>query len=116
MEAPPKRCLSHCLQSGREKGARGGAIELREAFYNKGKQRQIPSRRLDTMAPGADHHQPNDHALEKFQANFWAKQISVAEAERPDAKHAILPLARIKKVMKSDPDVKVCICPSSSAA
>lgn len=75
----------------------------------------FPSRRLETnqqMAPGTDRH-PNDHALEKFQANFWAKQISVAEAERPDAKHAILPLARIKKVMKSDPDVKVCICPSA---
>lgn len=48
-----------------------------------------------------------EHALEKFQANFWAKQITTAEAERPDAKHAALPLARIKKVMKSDPDVKV---------
>lgn len=57
------------------------------------------------MAPGADTHP--DHALEKFQATFWANQIATAEAERPDVKHAPLPLARIKKVMKSDPDVKV---------
>lgn len=58
-----------------------------------------------SMAPGADHDP--EHSLETFQATFWAKQIAIAEDERPDIKHAPLPLARIKKVMKSDPDVKV---------
>ena len=58
------------------------------------------------MAPPDTDAHP-DHDLEKFQATFWAKQIDTTEAERPDAKHAALPLARIKKVMKSDPDVKV---------
>jgi len=61
------------------------------------------------MAPGADHD--SEHLLETFQATFWAKQIAIAEDERPDIKHAPLPLARIKKVMKSDPDVKVKIRP-----
>ncbi|KAF8318173.1 histone-fold-containing protein [Clavulina sp. PMI_390] len=57
------------------------------------------------MAPATDAIP--DHALEKFQATFWNKQTAVAEAEQPDPKHPALPLARIKKVMKSDPDVKM---------
>lgn len=54
-----------------------------------------------------------EQSLETFQAKFWADKIAVAENEQPDAKHASLPLARIKKVMKSDPDVKACILSSS---
>ena len=61
------------------------------------------------MAPGTDHDP--EHQLAAFQATFWSKQIAIAEDERPDIKHAPLPLARIKKVMKSDPDVKVNIRP-----
>jgi hypothetical protein len=33
--------------------------------------------------------------------------VATAEKEKPDWKHPSLPIARIKKVMKSDPDVKV---------
>ncbi|KAG8967835.1 hypothetical protein FRC03_009238 [Tulasnella sp. 419] len=45
--------------------------------------------------------------LEEFLREFWARQIKTAEDEMPDFKHPTLPLARIKKVMKSDPEVKM---------
>ena len=48
--------------------------------------------------------------LHEFLPNFWRRQIDAAEQETPDYRHPPLPLARIKKVMKSDPDVKVCRC------
>lgn len=50
--------------------------------------------------------QPGD-TLEGFLRYFWQCQIATAEREEPDFKHPPLPLARIKKVMKSDPEVKV---------
>ena len=46
--------------------------------------------------------------LNDFLRSFWQRQIDAAEQETPDYRHPPLPLARIKKVMKSDPDVKVC--------
>ena len=45
--------------------------------------------------------------LHEFLRSFWQRQIDAAEQETPDYRHPPLPLARIKKVMKSDPDVKV---------
>ncbi|KAF7311745.1 Nuclear transcription factor Y subunit C-2 [Mycena indigotica] len=45
--------------------------------------------------------------LPEFLRTFWQRQIDTAEAETPDYRHPALPLARIKKVMKSDPDVKM---------
>lgn len=45
--------------------------------------------------------------LSDFLRSFWQRQIDTAEQETPDYRHPPLPLARIKKVMKSDPDVKV---------
>lgn len=45
--------------------------------------------------------------LHEFLPAFWRRQIDAAEQETPDYRHPPLPLARIKKVMKSDPDVKV---------
>jgi len=45
--------------------------------------------------------------LQEFLPSFWRRQIDVAEQETPDYRHPPLPLARIKKVMKSDPDVKM---------
>ena len=50
--------------------------------------------------------QPGD-ALNDFLRSFWQRQIDEAEQETPDYRHPALPLARIKKVMKSDPDVKM---------
>ena len=45
--------------------------------------------------------------LHEFLRSFWQRQVDQAEEEVPDYRHPPLPLARIKKVMKSDPDVKV---------
>lgn len=47
--------------------------------------------------------------LNEFLRNFWQRQVDAAEQETPDYRHPPLPLARIKKVMKSDPDVKVSL-------
>ncbi|KAK1221710.1 CCAAT- binding transcription factor component [Marasmius sp. AFHP31] len=53
----------------------------------------------------APYVQPGD-ALNDFLRSFWQRQVQEAEQETPDYRHPALPLARIKKVMKSDPDVK----------
>ncbi|TFY63295.1 hypothetical protein EVG20_g6379 [Dentipellis fragilis] len=45
--------------------------------------------------------------LHDFLRSFWQRQITAAEEETPDYRHPPLPLARIKKVMKSDPEVKM---------
>jgi hypothetical protein len=46
--------------------------------------------------------------IDQFLLNFWQRQIEQAESEPPPyGRHPPLPLARIKKVMKSDPDVRV---------
>ncbi|KAI0092682.1 histone-fold-containing protein [Irpex rosettiformis] len=45
--------------------------------------------------------------LHEFLRSFWQRQIDAAEQETIDYRHPPLPLARIKKVMKSDPDVKM---------
>ncbi|KAI0289789.1 histone-fold-containing protein [Multifurca ochricompacta] len=45
--------------------------------------------------------------LPEFLHSFWQRQVDAAEQETPDYRHPPLPLARIKKVMKSDPDVKM---------
>ncbi|KAF8582456.1 histone-fold-containing protein [Ramaria rubella] len=45
--------------------------------------------------------------LEPFLRSFWQRQVTTAEEETPDFRHPPLPLARIKKVMKSDPDVRM---------
>ncbi|KAF5382298.1 hypothetical protein D9757_008452 [Collybiopsis confluens] len=62
------------------------------------------------MAPHSSHPQPFVRAgehLNEFLPVFWQRQIDAAEQESSDYRHPILPLARIKKVMKSDPDVKM---------
>ena len=46
-------------------------------------------------------------ALESFLEEFWTRQMEVVEEEEPDFKNVGLPLARIKKVMKSDEEVKM---------
>lgn len=43
----------------------------------------------------------------QFAQEFWEEQIVAAEQYDSDFKNHPLPLARIKKVMKSDPEVKV---------
>ncbi|KAF9181194.1 hypothetical protein BGZ51_005586, partial [Haplosporangium sp. Z 767] len=44
---------------------------------------------------------------QQFAQEFWEEQIITAEQYNSDFKNHPLPLARIKKVMKSDPDVKM---------
>ena len=51
------------------------------------------------MTPGIE--------LEEFLHIFWERQMRIAEEEEVDWKGGSLPLARIKKVMKSDVEVKV---------
>ncbi|TFL06344.1 histone-fold-containing protein [Pterulicium gracile] len=62
------------------------------------------------MTPSSSSHQPYvqaGDALKDFLPAFWRTQIDEAEQETPDYRHPPLPLARIKKVMKSDPEVKM---------
>ena len=56
--------------------------------------------------PSGPFVQPHQD-LQEFLQSFWTRQMEVAEREQPDFKTYPLPLARIKKVMKSDEDVKV---------
>lgn len=58
---------------------------------------------VDNTAPLVEPHQDLDSFLE----TFWTRQMAVVERDNPDFKTYPLPLARIKKVMKSDEDVKV---------
>ena len=60
---------------------------------------------VDDSAPLVEPHQDLDSFLE----SFWTRQMAVVERDNPDFKTYPLPLARIKKVMKSDEDVKVCL-------
>lgn len=59
------------------------------------------------MAPQQQPYVQPGEPLNDFLRSFWQRQINAAEQETPDYRHPPLPLARIKKVMKSDPDVKV---------
>ncbi|KAI9570699.1 histone-fold-containing protein [Boletus coccyginus] len=58
------------------------------------------------MSPTTPYVQPGE-PLNDFLRSFWQRQVDAAEQETPDYRHPPLPLARIKKVMKSDPDVKM---------
>lgn len=62
--------------------------------------------RHDLMSQSRPFVQSGD-TLDTFLRSFWQRQIDAAEQETPDVRHPPLPLARIKKVMKSDPEVKV---------
>ncbi|THV01838.1 hypothetical protein K435DRAFT_925223 [Dendrothele bispora CBS 962.96] len=45
--------------------------------------------------------------LNDFLRSFWQCQINSAENETMDYKHPVLPPARITKVLKMNPDVKM---------
>ncbi|KAF8148824.1 hypothetical protein B0H34DRAFT_199643 [Crassisporium funariophilum] len=68
---------------------------------------------ISTMSTTQPYVQPGQ-MLEEFLPSFWQKHVSTAEEETPDYRHPPLPLARIKKVMKSDPDVKMIAADGSS--
>lgn len=58
---------------------------------------------VDDSAPLVEPHQD----LDSFLQSFWTRQMAVVERDNPDFRTYPLPLARIKKVMKSDEEVKV---------
>jgi len=75
----------------------------------------IPSSLSSTPSPSHSHFQfqtggpliePHQD-LDTFLGSFWTRQMEVVEREERDGKNASLPLARIKKVMKSNGEVKV---------
>lgn len=71
--------------------------------------------------PGPSHPHPHppshgpfvdpdsSHDLDTFLQSFWTRHVQIVEAEEQDVRAVGLPLARIKKVMKSDEEVKVCL-------
>ncbi|KAG8866630.1 hypothetical protein FS842_000811 [Serendipita sp. 407] len=63
------------------------------------------------MSQSRDQPEPfvrHGDVLEAFLQNFWQRQVDAAESEPPPyGRHPPLPLARIKKVMKSDPEVRM---------
>ncbi|KZV62977.1 histone-fold-containing protein [Peniophora sp. CONT] len=61
------------------------------------------------MAHNTEPYVQSGEPLHEFLRSFWQRQVDQAEEEVPDYRHPPLPLARIKKVMKSDPDVKQMI-------
>lgn len=65
-------------------------------------QEEYPSVPLQTGPMIAPHQD-----LHSFLESFWTRQMDTVECETPDWKSYNLPLARIKKVMKSDEEVKV---------
>ncbi|KAJ2256669.1 CCAAT- binding transcription factor component [Coemansia sp. RSA 455] len=78
-------------------------------------QQDIPPRSPAPMYPGPTTIPTNfssaminsPDSLTQFQHTFWKAHMASVEDNIPDFKLHLLPLARIKKVMKSDPDVKV---------
>ncbi|GJJ16234.1 hypothetical protein Clacol_010530 [Clathrus columnatus] len=61
---------------------------------------------MPSTPPSTPYVQSGDQ-LEAFLRSFWKRQVTTAEEETPDFRHPPLPLARIKKVMKSDPEVRM---------
>jgi len=61
----------------------------------------------DDASSAVEPYVQSGDQLEPFLRSFWQRQVSTAEEETPDFRHPPLPLARIKKVMKSDPDVRM---------
>ncbi|KAL7413175.1 hypothetical protein BDY24DRAFT_415669 [Mrakia frigida] len=47
-----------------------------------------------------------DMALDNFLESFWTSKMELAESANPDSKPHVLPLARVKKVMREDEDVR----------
>ncbi|OCF56298.1 transcriptional activator HAP5 [Kwoniella mangroviensis CBS 10435] len=79
-------------------------------------QQQQPKRTYQTQAEQRQLlHPPNiqgpliqpNQDLNSFLETFWERQMNTVEGEIPDWKSYNLPLARIKKVMKSDEDVRL---------
>ena len=67
---------------------------------------------VSTSAPSSSTMPPTrpsqvDRLTEVHARRFWQHAMNVAEHHEDDFKHQALPLARIKKVAKMDPEVQV---------
>ncbi|SGY79019.1 BQ5605_C008g05015 [Microbotryum silenes-dioicae] len=69
------------------------------------RQRASTSTKNRPRSPSPYRAHPEQSSTE-FLKSFWQHSIDIAETVHDDFKHQALPLARIKKVMKSDPEVK----------
>jgi hypothetical protein len=81
----------------------GNGIGIDNDIEEDNTQEQEQEIEVDDTAPLVEPGQDLDSFLE----TFWTRQMAVVERDNPDFKTYPLPLARIKKVMKSDEDVKV---------
>ncbi|KDE08977.1 hypothetical protein MVLG_00700 [Microbotryum lychnidis-dioicae p1A1 Lamole] len=70
------------------------------------RQRASTSTKNRPRSPSPYRAHPEQSSTE-FLKSFWQHSIDIAETVHDDFKHQALPLARIKKVMKSDPEVKM---------
>lgn len=83
-----------------------------------------PSSSRSTVSPPHSTHHPqvpfieadSGLNLDDFLTQFWTKHMGIVEVDEGDARNLTLPLARIKKVMKSDEDVKVGVSLANSPA
>ncbi|KAI8812704.1 histone-fold-containing protein [Cladochytrium replicatum] len=66
-----------------------------------------PNGSLDAVDIGGNSDNSQPSLQNQLLAAFWSNQITNVEHSEPDFKTHALPLARIKKVMKSDEDVKL---------
>ncbi|KAH8824335.1 histone-fold-containing protein [Flagelloscypha sp. PMI_526] len=62
---------------------------------------------MSSPTPTDGPYVQSGQTLNDFLQSFWQRQINTAETEVIDHRHPPLPLARIKKVMKSDPEIKM---------
>ena len=63
----------------------------------------------------ASHHMQHQQQQIAFWNAFWQNQMQEIEQGTNDFKNHQLPLARIKKVMKADEDVKVSTVNTATA-
>ena len=87
------------LQQQQQAAAQQAAVQQAAA-----QQAQVASQQQPI--PPVASHQPTQQQLQVLQ-NFWNEQVNEIQTGVFDFKVHQLPLARIKKVMKADEDVKV---------
>ena len=80
-----------------------GQHEVEVEGEGEGEQGSSSILEFDDSLPLVEPHQ----SLDSFLESFWGRQMGVVERDNPDFRTYPLPLARIKKVMKSDEEVKV---------
>ncbi|GAA5934312.1 hypothetical protein JCM1841_004436 [Sporobolomyces salmonicolor] len=70
-------------------------------------QRASTSTKNRTTRSPSPYRSLADTTIEDFVNEFWQHTLNIAEHNEDDFKHQALPLARIKKVAKMDPDVQM---------